>query len=95
MNTNSNKEIDIIDLLKELFKSRKLILLITIIFSSVGIALAILLPIKYNSTTIFITQNQESSGSSSLSGVASLVGINLGSSSFGGEIPSTMYPKNH
>ena len=49
-------------------------------------------PIKYSSSTIFITQNQETN-SSSLSGVASLVGINLGSSSFGGEIPSSMYPQ--
>ena len=92
MNTNSNDEIDLIDLLKKLYNSRKLIVYITIIFSIMGIAFALLLPVKYNSTTIFITQNQET-GSSSLSGVASLVGINLGSSSFGGEIPATMYPQ--
>ena len=92
MEVNSNDEIDIIDLIKKLYKSKKLIVLITIIFSSIGIATALLLPVKYNSTTVFITQNQES-GSSSLSGVASLVGINLGSSSLGGEIPSTMYPQ--
>ena len=92
MNTNSNDEIDLIDLLKKLHYSRKLIIYITIIFSIIGIAFALLLPVKYNSTTVFITQNQET-GSSSLSGVASLVGINLGSSSFGGEIPSTMYPQ--
>ncbi len=92
MNTYSNDEIDLIDLLKKLYNSRKLIIYITIIFSIIGIALAFLLPVKYNSTTVFITQNQEK-GSSSLSGVASLVGINLGSGSFGGEIPSTMYPQ--
>ena len=92
MNTNSNDEIDLIDLIKKLYKSRKLIIYITIIFSIIGVAFALLLPVKYNSTTIFITQNQET-GSSSLSGVASLVGINLGSGSLGGEIPSTMYPK--
>jgi uncharacterized protein involved in exopolysaccharide biosynthesis len=92
MNTNSNDEIDLIDLLKKLYKSRKLIIYLTIIFSIIGVALAILLPVKYNSTTVFITQNQET-GPSSISGVASLVGINLGSGSFGGEIPSTMYPK--
>ena len=92
MEVNSYDEIDIIDLLKKIYKSRKLIIYITIIFSSIGIVTALLLPVKYNSTTVFITQNQEK-GSSSLSGVASLVGINLGSSSFGGEIPSTMYPQ--
>ena len=50
------------------------------------------LPIEYTSSTVFIPQNQET-GSSSLSGVASLVGINLGSGSYGGEIPSSMYPQ--
>ena len=92
MNTNSNYEIDLIDLLKKLYYSRKLIIYITIIFSIIGIAFALLSPVKYKSTTVFITQNQES-GTSSLSGVASLVGINLGSGSFGGEIPPTMYPQ--
>ena len=92
MNTNSNEEIDIIALLKQIYLSRKLILYITIVFSTVGVAFALLSPLKYSSTTIFITQNQET-GSSSLSGVASLVGINLGGSSYGGEIPSTMYPQ--
>jgi uncharacterized protein involved in exopolysaccharide biosynthesis len=92
MEVNSNDEIDIIDLLKKLYKSRKLIILITIIFSTIGVALALLSPIKYSSTTIFITQNQETP-STSLSGVASLVGINLGGSSFGGDIPPSMYPK--
>ena len=92
MEVKSNDEIDIIDLLKKLYKSKKLIIYFTILFSSIGIATALSLPVKYNSTTVFITQNQDT-GSSSLSGVASLVGINLGSSSFGGEIPSTMYPQ--
>ena len=92
MNTNSNDEIDLIDLLKKLYYSRKLIIYITIIISIIGIAFSLLSPVKYNSTTVFITQNQET-GSSSLSGVASLVGINLGSGSFGGEIPPTMYPQ--
>ena len=92
MEVNSNDKIDIIELLKKLYKSRKLILYITIIFSSIGIVFGFLLPVKYSSTTIFITQNQET-GSSSLVGVASLVGINLGNSSYGNEISPIMYPK--
>ena len=50
MEVNPNDEIDIIELLKKLYKSRKLIVNITIIFFSIGIALALLLPVKYNST---------------------------------------------
>tara|TARA_Y200000002_G_scaffold247017_1_gene204395 strand:- start:1548 stop:2543 length:996 start_codon:yes stop_codon:yes gene_type:complete len=92
MDNIKDDEIDLVEILKKIYKSRKLIIYITIIFSITGIAFALLLPVKYNSTTIFITQNQET-GSSSLSGVASLVGINLGNSSFGSEIPSAMYPQ--
>ena len=92
MNTNSNDEIDLIDLLKKLYYSRKLIIYITIIFSIIGIAFALLSPVKYNSTTVFITQNQETR-STSLSGVANLVGINLGSQNYGNEIPLSVYPK--
>ena len=92
MEVNSNDEIDIIDLLKKLYKSKKSIIYTTIIFLIIGIAFALLSPVKYNSTTVFITQNQET-GSSSLSGVASLVGINLSSGLSGSEIPPTMYPK--
>ena len=92
MNGNSNDEIDLVGLLKKLFRSRKLIAYITILFSAVGIVVALLSPEKYRSKTVFIPQTQET-GSSSLSGVASLVGINLGSSSYGAEIPPSMYPK--
>ena len=92
MEVKSSDEIDIIDLLKKIYNSRKLIIYITISFSIIGIAFALLSPVKYNSTTVFITQNQET-GPSSLSGVASLVGINLNSGFSGSEIPSTMYPQ--
>ncbi len=92
MEVNSNDEIDILDLLKKLYKSRKLIVYITVTFSIIGVATALLLPIKYNSKTVFIPQNQEK-GSSSLSGVASLVGINLSSGFSGSEIPPSMYPQ--
>ena len=92
MEVKTNDEIDIIDLLKKLYNSRKIIIYTTIIFSIIGIAFAFLLPLKYNSTTVFITQNQETR-STSLSGVANLVGINLGSQNYGNEIPLSLYPK--
>lgn len=92
MNSNSSDEIDLIYLAKKLYKSRKLIIFITIIFSIIGVTFALLSPVKYSSDTIFITQNNELN-SSPLSGVASLVGINLNSSNSGSEIPTTMYPQ--
>ena len=92
MDNIKDDEIDLVEILKKIHKSRKFILIISFFFALLGVAVALLSPVKYSSETIFITQNQET-GSSSLSGVASLVGINLQSGSYGGEIPSTMYPQ--
>ena len=93
MNANQNDEIDIIEILKKIYKSKIYIIIISFSFGLIGVTTALLSPITYTSETIFITQNQESN-SSSISGVASLVGINLGTtSSYGGNIPSSMYPQ--
>ena len=89
MNDNLNDEIDFIEILKKIYGSKKIILYITICFFVVGALVALFSPIKYKATTIFIPQNQENS--SSLSGVASLVGINL-TSQLGGDIPPSVYP---
>ena len=92
MDNIKDDEIDLVEIFKKIYKSRKFILIISFSFALLGVAVALLSPIKFSSETIFITQNQESN-SSSLSGVASLVGINLGTSNFGGEIPASMYPQ--
>ena len=92
MENIKDDEIDLVEILKKIYKSKKIILIISFFIALLGVAVALLSPVKYSSETIFITQNQESN-SSSLSGVASLVGINLGSSNFVGEIPSSMYPQ--
>ena len=91
MNNKSDDEIDLILVLKELYKSKKTIIYISLLFSFIGIYIALSSPLKFNSSTVFITQNENSSATSSLSGVASLVGINL-SSANGSEITSSMYP---
>ena len=92
MNTNSNHEIDLVDILKKIFKSRKLIIYSSLIFTLIGVIVALISPIKFSSTTVFIPQNQEVP-TSSISGVASLVGINLRGGSYGNEIPPSMYPQ--
>ena len=91
MNKKFDEEIDLILVLKELYKSKKTIIYISLLFGFIGIYIALSSPLKFNSSTVFITQNENSSATSSLSGVASLVGINL-SSANGSEITSSMYP---
>ena len=90
---NNSDEIDLIELLKTAWNGRKQIIIISFVFVLVGVAAALLSPVVYSSSTTFINSQTESSSSSGLSGVASLVGINLGGMSSGSEIPSTMYPQ--
>ena len=92
MDSNSD-EIDLIELLKTAWNGRKQIIIISFVFVLVGVAFAFLSPIVYSSSTTFINSQTESSSGSGLSGVASLVGINLGSMSSGSEIPPSMYPQ--
>ena len=90
---NNSDEIDLIELLKTAWNGRKQIIIISFVFVLVGVAAALLSPVVYSSSTTFINSQTESSSSSGLSGVASLVGINLGGMSSGSEIPPTMYPQ--
>ena len=90
---NTHDEIDLIELLKTVWNGRKQIIIISFVFVLVGISTALLLPVIYSSSTTFINSQTESSSASGLSGVASLVGINLSGMSSGSEIPPTMYPQ--
>ena len=90
---NNSDEIDLIELLKTAWDGRKQIIIISFVFALLGVAAALLSPVVYTSSTIFINSQTESSTSSGLSGVASLVGIDLGGMSSGSEIPPSMYPQ--
>ncbi len=89
---NNSDEIDLIELIKTVWDERKQIVIISIVFFTIGVAAALLWPITYTSSTTFINSQTESNSTSGLSGVASLVGMNLGGLS-GSEIPPTMYPQ--
>lgn len=92
MNNQFDSEIDLIKFLKKLFKERKIIIYFLLIFFCVGVVISLTKPIIYSSSTTFIPHNLENNNSS-FSGVASLVGINLGSGFNGSDIPPSMYPQ--
>ena len=89
---NNSDEIDLIELLKTIWDGRKQVIIISFVFALIGVAVALLSPVIYSSSTTFINSQTESNSPSGLSGVASLVGINLGGYS-GSEIPPTIYPQ--
>ena len=89
----NSDEIDLIALIKSLWIGKKLIIKLTAGFAALGIAVALLSPIVYTASSTFIPNLGQVGSSSSLSGVASLVGINLGANSSSNEIPPSLYPQ--
>ena len=99
MNEIQNKqiaedEIDIIEILKKVFKEKKLIFKCSVIAAIVGVIFALFQTNQYTSSTTFIPQlSSEVKTGSSLSGLASLAGINLGGMEGSSEFPPTLYPQ--
>jgi len=86
-------EIDLVALLQKVWHGRKIALITIGVFALMGIVFALGSTNVYTATTTFIPKGQTSSGAGSLSGLASLAGINLGGMNGGdSEIPPSMYP---
>ena len=86
-------EIDLIALLKTIYKRRKLIFKTSLLAAIIGLIIGILSPSVYNARTTFVLQTSSPKLSSSLGGLASLAGIDLSSGNSGSEIPPSLYPK--
>jgi len=88
-------EIDLIELLKKVYLEKKFILKTSILAALFGIVYALFQPNEFTSSTTFIPQLSSGvkSGGSSLSGLASLAGINIGSMESSSEFPPSLYPQ--
>ncbi len=94
MNDNTD-EIDLIELLKKIYLQKKFILKTSLIALLFGVVYALFQPNEFTSSTTFIPQLSSGvkTGGSSLSGLASLAGINIGSMESSSEFPPTLYPQ--
>lgn len=95
MDNQKDDEIDLIALLKAVFRARRFVLRTTALFAVVGVVVALISPITYTASSTFMPQLSEGRSSSSLGGLASLAGINL-SAVMGGqpqEISPSLYPQ--
>jgi len=88
-------EIDLIELIKKVYKEKKLIFKVTLIAVVFGVVYALFQPNEFTSSTTFIPQLSSGvkTGGSSFSGLASLAGINIGSMESSSEFPPTLYPQ--
>ena len=94
MNDNTD-EIDLIELLKKIYLEKKFIFKISVLAALFGVVYALFQPNEYTSSTTFIPQLSSGikTGGSSLSGLASIAGINIGSMESSSEFPPTLYPQ--
>lgn len=93
MNSNSyDDEIDLIPIVKKVWTNWKFVFRVSVFFAFIGVVVALLSPIVYTSSSTFILSNGIEDKASSIGGVASLVGINLGGMTSDSQIPAIMYP---
>jgi LPS O-antigen subunit length determinant protein (WzzB/FepE family) len=87
-------EIDLIALAKTFWAGRVTVLICLLIGTVLGVFIAIESPKEYTATTIMVPQTgSKSSSLGSLGGLAAMAGIDLSSSSQGGELSPIVYPK--
>jgi len=93
--SDNTDEIDLIELLKKIYLEKKLILKISVLAALFGVVYALFQPNEFTSSTTFIPQLSSGvkTGETSLSGLASLAGINIGSMESSSEFPPTLYPQ--
>ena len=93
-NNQIEDEIDIVELLKKVYNEKKLIFKYSIIAAIVGVVFALFQPNQYTASTTFIPQlSSDVKTGASLSGLASLAGINLGGIEGSSKFPPTLYPQ--
>lgn len=95
-NTSENPkedEIDLIAIAKTLWQGRKTILWFSLFGMVMGVFVAFLSPKQYTVSSVIVPQYTGKSTGSSLSALASMAGINIGSAETGGEISPLLYPQ--
>jgi len=77
----THDEIDLIDLLRKLWVKRKFILMVTGVFLLIGLFVALFSPVSYTASCTVVPQSGENK-TGGLSGVAAMMGVNLGTAMF-------------
>lgn len=90
----NSDEIDITEILKRFWIKRGFILKLTTIFLLIGLFIAMFSPVQYTSTCTVVPQTGNRSGSSNLSSVAAIMGVNLGTAMMAeGTLSPNIYPE--
>ena len=88
----AEEEIDLIKIAAKLWAKRRFIIKVTAIFAAIGLFIAIFTPNVYTASTSMVPQTGEKRAGGSLSGLAAMAGINLGSMNSGEVLSPKVYP---
>lgn len=93
-NDNSQEqEIDLVEVVRKLWKNRRFILKITAAFIVLGILVALFSAKEYTAGCTMVPQSSEKKMGGGLSGLAAMAGINLGDMGGGEVLSPKIYPK--
>lgn len=89
----NNEEIDLAEIVQKIWKNRKFIIKVTLVFTTIGLITAIFTPNVYTASSTMILQTGQKTTGGSLGGLAAIAGINLGNMSSGEVLSPNVYPK--
>lgn len=87
------EEIDLVEVIKKLWRNRRLIVKVTLVFMVLGVFIALFSPKEYSAGCTMVPQIGEEKSGGGLSGLAAMAGISLGGMGGGDVLSPTMYPK--
>ena len=90
---NNEDEIDVVEIVKKLWRNRRFIFKVTAVFAILGLLAAISSPNVYTASCTMVLQSGNNSSGGSFGGLAALAGINLGSAGSGAVLSPAVYPK--
>ena len=90
---NPEQEIDLVEVIRKLWRNRKLILKVTVAFMILGVLVALFSAKEYTAGSTLVPQSPDKKIGGSLSGLAAMAGINLGDMTGGEVLSPKIYPK--
>lgn len=90
---NPEQEIDLVEVIRKLWRNRKLILKVTVAFMILGVLVALFSAKEYTAGSTLVPQSSDKKIGGSLSGLAAIAGINLGDMTGGEVLSPKIYPK--
>lgn len=91
--TPGSEEIDLRDLIVQLWKGRKFILTVTGLFLLLGIFIALFSPVTYTANCTVVQQTGKSGSNNNLGGLAAMMGVNIGAIGAGETLSPKIYPQ--